>query len=112
MLSSRHGDRVSYRDTEPATTRFTVQRKMSGVRKAGGCVVPQGKPAPKPKRCTFWRSVGSFSHRDDAGADHFHFTGRVKHHALASGRYRLRAVASLHGLTSNRIQAGFRIEKP
>lgn len=56
-------------------------------------------------------ALGSFSHRDLAGANRFRFTGRVRGRALNPGRYTLRATATLGGLTSRPIQLSFRIEK-
>jgi len=106
------GTRVSYYDTETAATRFTVQYEVSGVERAGRCETPARPSAKrKRKRCERWVGVGGFSHRDIAGANRFHFNGRVKGRKLVPGRYRLRAVADLDGLTSNRLQVGFRVRK-
>jgi hypothetical protein len=110
VAARRHGAHIAYHDTQAAVTRFTVQRKVTGVSQAGKCVAPRQRTAThRLKRCIFWRGVGSFARQDVAGANRFHFVGRVKHRTLVPGRYRLRVIASLHGLTSNRMQASFRV---
>jgi hypothetical protein len=68
------GTGVSYVDSEPAMTTFTVQRAVAG---------PRG---------TRYVGVGSFAHADVAGANRFRFIGRVRGRALAPGRYRLQAI--------------------
>jgi len=61
------------------------------------------------RHCTRYVSVGSFTHTDAAGFNTFVFTGRVRHHKLRSGRYRLHAVANANGTTSKAVSKGFRI---
>lgn len=85
------GTTVSYRNSAAVTTRFTVQRALAGRRKGKTCA----KPAPSNKRgkpCTRYSNVGAFTHKDQAGANSFRFTGRVGGRALAAGAYRLSAV--------------------
>jgi hypothetical protein len=108
----RRGGRVSYDDTAAATTTFSIRRKTSGVERDGRCVVKRG-PASKQKlkRCTRWANAGSFVHRDLAGRNAFHFTGRVDGRALTPGDYLIRALARLQGLESHRSQAFFHIKK-
>jgi hypothetical protein len=44
------------------------------------------------KRCTIYKALGSFTHTDTAGANSFHFSGRLNEKKLAKGSYRLQAV--------------------
>jgi PKD domain len=64
------GTVVSYRDSAPATTKFTVLRRK----------VLRGR--------TRWVTVGSFTRSGRAGANSFRFTGRVGRRRLARGKYR------------------------
>lgn len=87
------GTKVSYSLSEPATTKFTVQRRKRGVKKHGHCVA--GKARRGQKRCTRWVAVkGSFKVPSGAGAHSFRFMGRLSGKALKRGRYRLAAVAT------------------
>jgi hypothetical protein len=52
--------------------------------------------------------VGSFTHRDSAGAVSFHFTGRVRGRKLEPGGYRLLA-ARLSGQAGDTTRIAFRI---
>jgi hypothetical protein len=54
-------------------------------------------------------TVGSFVHRDRAGANRFHFTARVNGRALARGRYRLTATPVLSGLKGASRSIAFRV---
>jgi autotransporter-associated beta strand protein len=89
------GTTISYRDTLPARTRLLVLR----------CV-------GKRRRCTRLVLVGSFTHRDSQGANQLHFSGRLKGHALAPGRYLLEAIATFAGQRSRTISAAFQILAP
>jgi hypothetical protein len=44
------------------------------------------------KRCTILKRIGTFAHPDAAGANSFHFSGRLNGKKLAKGSYRLQAV--------------------
>ena len=88
------GTNVSYSDSVAATTTFTVQRQVRGFTVGHGCFAHKpSKHHGKLHRCTKLVLVGHFSHHDVAGANTFHFTGRVNGKPLRAGRYRLRAVA-------------------
>jgi hypothetical protein len=73
------GTTIRYRDTLAATMRFQVFR----------CIA-------KRHRCTRLRAVGAFSHQDRIGANRLRFTGRLHRHPLTTGRYLLRATATLN----------------
>jgi hypothetical protein len=83
---------VSYIDSQQATTTFTVGRLIRGVRIGRRCAASNGTPGHRA-RCTLIVRVGSFTHRDVAGANRFRITGRVSAHRLSPGGYRLTAVA-------------------
>jgi hypothetical protein len=111
---ARRYARVSYRLSEAARVRFTVQSRRLGRRRGKSCV----KPTPKlrgAKKCRRYVGVhGSFARsRGAAGADRFHFSGRVAGHALRPGFYRLSAVATdKSGNRSKPATYGFRILNP
>ncbi len=84
------GTTISYTDTLSARTTFRVLR----------CGGPRG-------RCNRLVVVGSFSHRDHTGKNRFRFTGRLHAHALAAGRYVVRATAISAGQKSHSITASF-----
>ena len=82
----------------------TVAKTLPGVRKGKRCVAPPAHPRrhhPKPKRCT--RSVQT--------PTTIAFDGRVRGRALAAGRYRLQAIATIDGLHSRTVTTGFTIER-
>ncbi|HEY1596247.1 MAG TPA: choice-of-anchor Q domain-containing protein [Thermoleophilaceae bacterium] len=101
---------VRYKDSQAATTTFTVQARVRGFRSGRRCVAkrPRGHGG-KVKRCTLYRSVGAFKHKDHAGSNRFHFSGRAKRRGLRAGRYRLHAVALTAGLKSAARNTNFRI---
>jgi hypothetical protein len=107
---ARTGTAVSYRDSEAATTTFTVLEKMTGVLRGGKCVATSSRRLkllyPPCHRAIV---LGSFSHQDHVGANRFNFTGRVRGRTLKPGRYTLRAIAKFGKFTSTPVQATFRI---
>jgi hypothetical protein len=88
------GAAVRYTDSEPVVTTFTVLSRRSGFRTGRSCVAKRPRHhRSKQRRCTRYVKLGSFTHADVAGANHFHFTGRVNGRPLRTGPYRLQAVA-------------------
>jgi hypothetical protein len=85
------GTFISYTDSQAATTTFTVQGATAGVLSHGRCVKRPHKRKGKAhsRSCNRYVAVGSFKHSDKAGANRFHFTGRLSGHKLKPGRYRL-----------------------
>ncbi len=83
------GTKLSYTDSEAATTTFAVFRLRPGVRHHGKCV----KPARHVRgaKCTRQIAAGRFTHHDAAGANTFTFGGRIGKHKLAKGHYLVRA---------------------
>jgi DNA-binding beta-propeller fold protein YncE len=105
----RTGTRISYVDSQPASTTFTVLKRARGVRRGARCVKPPRRPTRGGKRCSRYVKVGSFRHVDKAGKNQFRFTGRVRHHKLPPSRYRMRAVPRLAGQSGQARTASFRI---
>jgi 6-phosphogluconolactonase (cycloisomerase 2 family) len=101
---------VSYRDSQAARTTFTVQRRAPGRRQGHRCVKPR-KRNRRGKPCTRFVSVGSFRHKDVAGTNRFRFTGRVRRHKLAPGRYRLRAIPRTAAGSGKPAFRGFRVKR-
>ena len=79
------------------------------MKKGKLCVRPPKKLPKHPKRCTRYVRVGTFTHQDVVGANHFHFSGRIKGHQLAPGRYRLSAAPALWAVTGAAKTRGFKI---
>jgi sugar lactone lactonase YvrE len=108
------GTTVSYKDSQAATAKLTVLRARTGVRRNGKCVAARKKHRRKAKhsarRCVRYVTVGSFTHADVAGANTFHFRGRVAGHSLAPGGYRLVAVPILGTQTGTGDRRGFGIK--
>jgi hypothetical protein len=104
------GTTLTYRDSQPATTTFTVRHKAAGVKKGRSCVAPPRHPRGHPKRCTRTLTNGTFRHVDVTGANHLRFTGRVRGRALAKGSYALAAVPrNRAGLSGSAASRSFRI---
>jgi hypothetical protein len=112
-LSRKHkppvGTKVSYKDSEAATTTFTVLRATKGHKRGRRCVA--GKPRKHQKRCTRYVKVrhGSFTHADKAGAVSVRFSGRVNGKKLKPGHYRLTLTPKLGDLSGKSVKLSFRI---
>lgn len=102
------GMTISYSNGVTGTTTFTVLAPRSGIKsRSGRCVKPaHGKHG---KHCTRYVSVGSFTHTDNGGFNTFVFTGRVRHHKLRPGKYKLQAVSRANGQKSTPVTFSFRI---
>jgi hypothetical protein len=112
-VSKKHkfsiGAKVTYTDSEAATATFTVLRKTAGRTQGRSCKKP-GKGNKHGKRCTLYVALGTFTHTDTAGANSFHFSGRLKGRKLSSGSYRLQAVAGNANGRSAQATATFTIK--
>lgn len=111
VASTRTGATVSYTDTLAAKTGFVVAERKPGVLSKGVCGKPPRTVSGHPRSCWRWVSVGSFSHADKAGANKFHFTGRVSGRQLAAGSYRLEATPALGGTTGKTVWVSFTVRK-
>ena len=90
--AKKYGAKITYRDSQIATTTFTVLRETSGRKQGKSCKKPS-KSNKHGKRCTILTAIGSFTHTDIAGANSLHFSGRLKGKKLPAGSYKLQAVA-------------------
>jgi hypothetical protein len=88
----KYGATIAYRDSQVASTTFTVLSKSSGRIQGRSCKKPS-KANKHGKRCTLLTKLGGFTHTDKAGANSLHFSGRLKDKKLAAGAYELQAVA-------------------
>jgi hypothetical protein len=86
------GATLSFHATEAGRTTFTVQKPRRGFRSGKRCVARKPHGKKKARRCTLYKSLGSFSAKTSAGANRLRFTGRIKRRPLHVGAYRLRAV--------------------
>ncbi len=109
----RTGTTIAYRDTLAATTTLSIQRHDAGVRsgKSKKCARLHGKRPKHSKPCTITTTLGHLTHRDRAGSNILHFSGRVApRHKLARGGYQLTLSAkSAAGKKSKPLAAKFRI---
>jgi len=105
----KYGAKITYRDSQAATTTFTVYREEAGRKQGRSCKKP-GKANKHGKRCTILKPIGSFSHADSAGANSLHFSGRIKGKKLAKSSYRLQAVAANAAGKSATASASFKIK--
>jgi len=103
------GARVAYSDSVAAKATFTILKPARGVMRGHRC----GKPRrhARGRRCTRYLSVGHFAHVDLAGANSFHFTGRIHRRKLRPGRYRLKAQALLNTRLGPAVSTSFRIAR-
>jgi hypothetical protein len=90
--AKKYGTKISYRDSQVAKTTLTVFKKSSG-RKPGRVCERRSARNRHGKHCTLFTKVGSFTHADKAGANSFHFSGRLKGKKLLAGGYELEVVA-------------------
>jgi uncharacterized delta-60 repeat protein len=108
-IARKTGAKISYSDSQAATTTFTVARVLPGRRSGKRCVKPTARNR-RAKRCNrFVRVRGRFSHVDVAGKNSFRFTGRVRRKALKPGRYRLSARPRAGGKAGRTVSVRFRI---
>ena len=105
----KYGATVAYRDSQAAVTTFTVLLGLSGRTQGHSCKKPSHSNR-HGKRCTYYRALGSFTHTDKAGANSFHFSGRIKGKKLAAGSYKLQAVAHDAAANGAAVQKGFKIK--
>jgi len=107
---SRTETRISYRDSEAATTTVTVEREEPGRRKGQACVAPTKSSHAERQRCMRFVRVGRLTHDDDAGTNVIVFDGRINGHVLAPGRYRVALVArDTDGLVSKVVMTTLEI---
>ncbi len=115
VAAAKTGTVISYTDTVTAVTTFVVQAAVKGVTKKVGhskkCVAAPSGHGKKAhgKPCVLYRTLGSFTHTDAAGANKLRFTGRIKGRKLKPGTYRLLATAVASGHKSKSQTRAFKI---
>ena len=103
------GTKVSYKLSEAASAKFTVERALKGRKKGKKCVAPNSHNR-HAKRCARYRRLkGSFTRASTAGANSFRFTGRLRGKKLSPGRYRLVMVATDAAGNKSKPKRAFRI---
>ena len=105
----KYGTKVTYRDSQAATTTFTVLLETSGRKQSKTCQKPSSKNK-HGKRCTLLKKVGTFAHTDIAGANSLRFSGRIKGKKLPPGTYELKAVAHDAAGNGEPVEKSFKIE--
>jgi hypothetical protein len=106
----RIGASVTYTDSQPSITAFTVLQARPGISLRGRCAPPPKHPRHTRERvCTRYVAVGGFTHTDASGPNRFRFTGRVHGHKLRPGSYLLDATPTANGRTGSTVAAHFRI---
>jgi hypothetical protein len=88
----KYGAQISYRDSQVASTTFTVSRQSAGRKQSNSCRRPSSSNK-HGKRCVILTAAGTFSHSDAAGANSLHFSGRLHSSRLSAGTYVLSARA-------------------
>jgi hypothetical protein len=103
------GTTVSYTQAVAAKTTFMVLVARPGRKGAhDACGAPTARNRTK-RSCVRYVRVGSFTRSDRFGVNHFHFSGRVRGRALATGRYRLAATPRAAGHAGKTMQISFRV---
>lgn len=103
------GATVSYHDTLAARTVFTVDQALPGRTSGRRCTKPSRRNRHGRKCTRFAPLRGSFAHRDAAGRNRFHLTGRLDGKALKPGVYRLDATPTADGETGSTASVRFRV---
>jgi len=110
QLRRNAGTVVSYRDTQKATTTFTVKQQLAGVIKNGRCVAAPRHKRKGEKGCIRTETLGSFVHADAAGANRFRFMGRLNGRVLKPGDYLMSgSPRSRSGRRGAAVQHGFKV---
>lgn len=113
ISAAKTGTTISYTDSQAADTSFIVERIATGIRRGRSCVSPPRTRPKHAKRCTLFVHLGGFVHRDVAGVNRFHFSGRLFGAALAPASYRLSAQPENSKLlVGNMARTPFRIIAP
>jgi hypothetical protein len=105
---TKYGAKLAWRDSQAATSTFTVLRLTSGRRQGRSCKRPSAKNR-HGRRCTLKVKVGTFGHADRVGADSARFSGRLKGHRLPAGSYQLLVVPRDANGTGAAVSKGFKI---
>ncbi|MDQ3767920.1 MAG: hypothetical protein M3370_00345 [Actinomycetota bacterium] len=87
------GMTVSLSLSEPASVRFSIERKTVG-RRVGSRCVRRTAANHRRKRCDRYAALGSFNRLLPPGASKVHLNGRVHNRLITAGTYRLAVIAT------------------
>ncbi len=90
--------------------RQTRPGRRTGTGKNSKCVAPTQRNRGAPQ-CSRVVNLGSFGVSGNAGANSFHFSGRLNGKQLAPGGYTLLATPSAGGKTGTSASVGFTIHR-
>jgi CSLREA domain-containing protein len=108
-ISRKTGANISYTASDPGTTTFRVLKPAAGRRQGKSCRKPSARNR-RGRKCTRYVALkGSFTHKDKAGANKLHFTGRLRRRVLRPGRYRLSATPRVQGKKGKALNTSFKI---
>jgi hypothetical protein len=93
----RTGTTVTYTDAQAGTVTFAVLRSSRGEMRSKQCVKRVAHRHRRGRSCLRYISMGAFTYAGHAGANSFHFSGRVHGHELPVGAYTLSVATSLSG---------------
>lgn len=102
------GTTFSFRLDEPAALTLRIQRKLPGRRVGSRCKRPTQRLRNRPT-CTRLVTKTTLSRSGHAGLNKLAFTGRIRAHALAPGRYRASFTAATSAGSSAPRALNFRI---
>lgn len=85
--SAPRGTTFSFRLDEAAALTVRIQRKLPGRRVGTSCKRPTARLRHRPA-CTRLVTKATLGRSAHAGLNKLAFTGRIRGHALAAGRYR------------------------
>jgi hypothetical protein len=105
VAPARHRGRHRHAHACARYAAVVVHRVISGERHGSGCVARSAHARHRGAACTRRLHTASFTYRSSAGADSFHFSGRLGGRRLSPGAYRL--VAAGGGLPAKRLTARF-----
>lgn len=108
-LSRKTGTNVSYTASDAGTTTFRVLKPAAGRRQGKSCRKPSARNR-RGRKCTRYVPLkGSFTHKDKAGANKLHFTGRLRKRAVSPGTYRLSVTPRTQGKKGKALSTRFKI---
>ena len=91
------GTTISYRDSAAGTAHLTVRLTTAGARAGRHCEKVTSATADDKPCVIVGKQVGSFTHKDKKGENHFTFTGKVGSKTLVPDSYELEATAGKPG---------------
>ncbi len=100
--------RISYVDSEPASTLFIVMAPRAGVKRGGKCVAA-GRPSTKGTACVRYVVIHRFRRTDHLGVNRVRLAAILGPMRLEPGGYRLVVLPSFHGTKGRSVTLSFRL---